>query len=310
MNLQFHQKDFEDFISLADFAYSFKKGKQTIDRKSQHYRTFVAGLVDITMKACDSQILNCSSRKHPSISKDSFNSFCGELQTILEKEGIPLEKKELFAEWKKRIGDRFGDKELMRISGKEFSGKISSGIEKPPVSKLPEKLYGGPFLSPLTRQHLYFYHTTKSEGGVLYWSLAVLNFSHESRIDPDKLVTSISMPNYTRTKIVDYVVTITRELFTDNLQLKIRHGLEPSNDAVLDNMKSHDESVAGTMYHLDWQDRWRLSKCILSSILLTNENETGPLLSDQYLRLEELWQDIYQGVVLECFRPQSTVELK
>jgi len=310
MNLQYYQKDLEDFLSLADFAYSVIKEKQTIDRKSQHYRTFVAGLVGITMKACDSQILNCTSPKHSSISKDSFNSFCGKLKNILDNKGAPLEKKELFEEWKKRIGDRFGDKELMRISGEGLSGKISSSIEKPPVSKLPEKLYGGPFLSPLTRQPLYFYYTTKSEGGVLYWSLAVLNYSLESRIAPDKLVTSISLPNYTRTKIVDYVITITRELFTDTLQLKIRHGLEPSYDAILDNMKSHDESVGGTLYHLDWQDRWRLSKCILSSILLTNKNETGPVDSDQYLLLEEKWQDIYQGVVLECFRPQSTVELK
>jgi len=309
MNLHFYPKDLSDFTSLADFSYKNRFGRDVTNHQSLHYRTHVADLLELNVKTCDRQILNCKKPTIPSISKDRFDLFCKRWDDIEQAE-IPSETRELFEEWKKRIEQRFNNKELMRISGEEFHGKESSSIEKLPSSKTPEKLYGGPFLSPLTRQPLYFYYTTKSEGGVLYWSLAVLDYSHENRIDPDKLVTSISLPNYTRTKIVDYVVTITRQLFADTLQLKIRHGLEPSYDAILDNMKSHDESVGGTLYHLDWQDRWRLSKCILSSIPLTNKNETGPVDSDQYLCLDELWQDIFVSDILEGFSPQSTVELK
>lgn len=284
--IKLSDKDTDKLFDYALLLLSLKEENALIWSRLEQYKKMASlfGYSGGTAK----NIFFKGPTKRP-LPKRRFSIFC---DFFLKAKGIKKNKKAEFTKWQTEIFQRYD----RSAQSEPFDKKPKIAANSTSSNQKSSFISQSSFIKRLTKKPLYFYHSTKSEDGELYWKLTVLDFRSHKLSNEQIIVTEAIIPNLAESTTIEYVVEIKRQFSFDPILLTLRSKLENEQliMAILDPIKSYVERVSGFIYHDDWTTNWRLSGCLLSFKPLTKQNKTRGLPSSECVILQELWNSLFK----------------
>jgi hypothetical protein len=235
------------------------------------------------------------------VSQSHFDLISSELEKLIIKEEDGKSKNEismLYQTWKLSISEKFAGESFAEISTGNLQDKKYSAENNIKVHSKDIIDSNQIALDKFKKQPIYFYYSTKSDKHILYWNVAVLNFSSVDLTSTGRLITEASIPDYDGNKY-EYIFEIIRRLPTDSILLKLivkNENISRVYYAIFDAIENYyDKFVVGFMYHDDWTGRWRLSPCLLGfePITISKQKEPGRISIDDAVDLQKIWKETF-----------------